>query len=212
MDVEALIAEAVAEARAAPRRGMLRWSEDEDEFLRTYLGILSEAEIAGQLGRSLYAVRMRRYVLGLPAPSKQPGLSTAFRAAEVLGLYAGALIRLAERGILPAHYMWTSKNRRTWMVWEADLERFVADPANHVYLYLDLERIADPKLRRLALAAAQEWDDRWLGLGQAAGELDCSIGGVHRAIRAGRLPAVRWANRWWVRESDASKWKEGDDG
>ena len=68
VDIAGVIRWALVEAEAAPRRKPPPWGQEEDEFLRANLGILSEEAIGAALGRTATAVHLRwKRDLGLSA-------------------------------------------------------------------------------------------------------------------------------------------------
>jgi len=202
IDVAGVVRWAVAKAKVAPRRKSLPWGQEEDEFLRANLGILSEEAIGAALGRTATAVHLRwKRDLGLPAPSKTPGYLTANRAARTLGVDVHAVCRWIERGWLPARLL-PFRNRRVWRIREEDLKRFIIKPEH--WILFRPERVRDPALARLVALAVERWGDEWLTPGQVAEMHGVDRRDVNRFIHAGKLPGVKWGN-WWVRRSDAEQ-------
>ena len=202
VDIAGVIRWALVEAEAAPRRKPPPWGQEEDEFLRANLGILSEEAIGAALGRTATAVHLRwKRDLGLPAPSKTPGYLTANRAARTLGVDVHAVCRWIERGWLPARLL-PFRNRRVWRIREEDLKRFIIKPEH--WILFRPERVRDPALARLVALAVERWGDEWLTPGQVAEMHGVDRRDVNRFIHAGKLPGVKWGN-WWVRRSDAEQ-------
>jgi hypothetical protein len=200
--IEQIVQWALAEAEIAPRRRPLPWSEREDQFLRRYLGVLSEEEIGAALGRTQVAVRLRwKRDLGLPAPSKTPGYVTANQAARMLTVDVHTVCRWIERGWLRAQQL-PFQGRKVWRIHIEDLKRFAIKPEH--WMLFRPERVHDPTLACLVTLAVERWNDEWLAPGQVAEMHGVDHRDVNRYIRAGKLPGVKWGN-WWIRRSDAEQ-------
>lgn len=206
------------------KRG-LAWTQADDDFLRAHHGQMPEDEIAHQLGRTPEAVHLRRERgLRLPAPSKGPNVFSLEQVATGLGRDSHYTARLVNRGFMPARelpFMRRGRTgRRVRVIDRLEIIRFCVNPLH--WMMFDPEQLGrlpahtrgghvghfDPawwaRLRSLVLRRRAGWDDEWWSPGQVANYLSMSISGVNKAIRQGRLPAVRWGN-WWVLRSDATR-------
>ena len=194
---------ALANSHAAGERRSgrpLSWSEQEDDYLRRNLGVLSEQEIAAKLGRSVTAVHLRwKRDLDLPAPSKKPGYYTGHGVAKLLGVDIHAIMEWDRRGIM--HFRRLPGKRRIMQISKIRLWVWAINPMH--WIYFKPERVRDPKLRRLLELRAERWGDEWWTTGQVAEYYGLSASNtINQAIVRGQLPAVRWDN-WQVRRSDA---------
>lgn len=157
----------------------VEWSAEDDAFLRTSLGWLTDAEIAQELGRSANGVHIRWFrELQLPAPSRAPDVITANRAAELLGIDVHLTARLVDEGLIPGRVMAGGRNIRL------------------------IERVRDDRLRRLLDLRKQRWGDEWWTTGQAAKYYGVCRTLIERHIVHGLMHGVRWKN-WRVLRSDA---------
>lgn len=182
------------------------WSADEDEFLKSHLGFLSEDEIGQALGRSTTAVKLRRYrSLNLPPACDLPNYYTGRSAARTLGIDDHTFIRILERGKIP---YWRLGSRDVYMVRQVSLYRFAVKPLNWVFFWRsvqDLRRITDPHLRRLIARQKERWDDEWWTPGQVAEYHGVDHTDVNRYIHKGVFEkTVKWGNQWILR-SEAMK-------
>jgi len=179
-----------------------RWTAEEDAFLEANLGWLSEAEIAERLGRSVNAVHLRWFRdLKLPAPSRHPDIVTANQVAAMLGVDGHSIIKLINRGLLPARTLPGDRNIR--VIRRITLHRWVINPDHWPYFRPWQKTIPDPHLRRLVTLKMARWDDEWWTPGQVAeyhGLTSSNV--INRRILNGDLPAIRWGN-WWIKRSDA---------
>lgn len=176
------------------------WTEGEDRFLRASLGVLSEEEIAAQLGRSVTAVHLHWFRdLRLPGPSKAANQLTASQVAELLHVDAKSIHMLIRRGLLPAREL--PMERRIYSIDVAVFMRWLIDPMNWVYFHP--ERISDPYLSRLLELKAKRWGDEWWTVGQVARYHGVDHRAVNKYIHEGRLPAADWGN-WKVLRSEAT--------
>lgn len=190
----------VASSVAADRRTPASpWTPEEDAYLDESLGHLSIKEIADALGRTPTAVKIRWTRQGMAAPSKQEGESSATHVARRLGMCGKKVIRLIDEGIMPGRVI--PGGRNIHVVKDDDLRRWLIQPDNWIYLWVD--RIKDRKLKRLAMLAQERWPDEWWSPGQVADYHGLKgTGAINQAIHRGSLPAVRWYN-WHIRKSDA---------
>lgn len=176
------------------------WSPDEDKFLKSNLGILSEEIIARRLGRTPVAVHLRwSRNLKLPPPSKVPGVITGNQIADTLGLDVHSVMKLIDRGILPGRRM--PGRRVIRLVNRTTFARWAVNPTN--WIYFKSQRVRDEHLRKLIELRRGRWDDEWWTTGKV-GRYHHSVNSrlVNRDILQGKLPAVKWGN-WHVLRSDA---------
>lgn len=178
-----------------------RWTAAEDNFLVANLGWLSEAEIAAHLNRSVNAVHLRWFRdLKLPAPSRHPDIVTANRSAAMLGVDGHNVIKLINRGLLPARTLPGGRNIR--VIRRVTLRCWVINPDHWPYFRPWQKTLPDPHLRRLVTLKMARWDDAWWTPGQAARHHRLATSSViNRRILTGELPAIRWGN-WWIKRSD----------
>lgn len=197
-----LISLAILDAQRVPRLKPRRWGVEEDEFLLANLGELSEADIAERLGRSRNAVHLRwSRDMGLDAPSARDGFYTAHRVSKLIGCDVHAVCKWLDAGWLRGRLL--PFDRRTWIVVERDLKRFLIRPASWVLFHP--ERIADESKRRLVALAQERWGDEWLSCGQAAKMAGVGYADVNRLIRRGKIPGcVKWGN-WYIPKSSLVK-------
>ncbi|MEW6115632.1 MAG: hypothetical protein AB1553_01870 [Nitrospirota bacterium] len=198
---------------------MPSWTPEEDKFLETYLGILSEEEIAEALGRTYYAVHVRwKRDLALRAPSKRPDVLTGNQVAYGLGIDIHSAMHLIDRGILPG---WELPSvRRMRIVRRIVLLQFITNPLN--WCYFKPERVGraqfSPKTmlrkgkaydvefweyaRRLVLKRKSLWKDEWWRIGEVARYHGVDHSLVNKYIHDGVLKATDWGN-WWILKSHA---------
>lgn len=197
------------------RKRMPDWTEDEDRFLVENLGVISEEEIARQLGRSKGAVHSRwMRELDLPAPSKHPDFITTYRIAESLGVDSHGPPTWVDRGLLPGVRLPFEGRRVIRRVKKSDFYRWAVNPMN--WIYFKHENVKDEKLKRLLALRRERWGDEWWKTSQVAKFHGVTTKHVTTQIKRGMIPAVqainpagrnpngRW-NFWYVRRSDALK-------
>jgi hypothetical protein len=173
------------------RTGARHWTDEEDAFLRAHLGYLSDEEIGQALGRTALAVHLRwTRDLGLPAPSKTPGLLTREAVARLLHIDSHAVTRWTREGLLRARPL--PGSRGIHVVTELAVLRFVTNPRN--WIYFQPERVTDPHLRRLLDRQKERWADEWWTPQQVADYHGVHHTHVNDKIRRGELPAVKWQN------------------
>jgi len=178
-----------------------RWTDEELRYVRQHLGRLSLQDIGAHLGRSANAVKIMYQRQGWPAPSKQPEELTAHQIGKLLGKCVKTIIHMIDLGILPGRVL--PSRRNIHVVRRITFECWLISPAN--WIYFKVQRIRDPRLRRLVDLARKRWPDEWLTTGQAARVLGLKVSGcIHQRIRRGKLPARRWAN-WWVLRSQVEQ-------
>lgn len=185
---------------AIPAPRPARWTAEEEAFLRDNLGVLSEEEIARQLGRTQAAVKIRWTRQQYEAPSKRSHEMTGQQIARLLGKDIHSIMKLIDSGLLSGRII--PGGRCIRVVEKRVLLRWLLSPSNWIYFQAD--RIQNPAWRSLVLRRQSEWDDEWWTPGQVAEYHGLQSGsrGVNKAVRLGRLPAVRWGN-WWILRSDA---------
>jgi hypothetical protein len=192
----------------------LKWTEEEDNFLRENLGWLTEDEIAAHLGRTVVAVHLRwKRDLLLPAPSRHPDVITAEQAANVLRVESHAFIWWCDNGLIQFRIM--PGGRKIRIIQREAFKRWIVNPAN--WIYFDWKNIQDEKIKRLCELRAQRWgDERWTTR-QVADHHGVDVKDVTRFIKLGRVKGVqcqvskggrhaerRWTY-WFVLRSDALK-------
>ena len=183
------------EGRAAP------WTEAEDEYLRRNLGWMSEAEIAGCLGRTCTAVHLRwKRDLQLPPPTKMPGCLTTQKVAETMGVDPKVAMRWVDEGRLRGRRL--PLRRTTRSVRYVDLKAWALRPAN--WIYFRPERVTQPHLRRLLVLKASRWGDEWLTPGGAARLRGVDVRVINNALHAGKLEGVKHGN-WHLLRSEVLK-------
>ena len=142
-----------------------KWTPAEDEFLRSNLGWLTDAEMGMQLGRTAVSVHLRwDRDLNIPGPSKAPDVITANQAAEVLGLDGHTTAFWVDAGLLPGRIMAGGRNIR--LIKRESFRRWVLNPMNWPYFHQD--RVTDPELRHMLALRAQRWGDEWWTTRQVA--------------------------------------------
>jgi hypothetical protein len=189
-----------------------RWTEEEDEYLRSHLGFLEETQIAEHLGRSQMAIHLRwSRDLHLPAPSKHPDYLTAQQIAKRLGEDAHKVCSWIDRGLLPGEIM--PGGRKIRRVRKIVLLRWLLNPANQIWF--DINRARDSKYRRLLELKRERWGDEWWTTRQVADYHHVDVGDVKRYIKLGRIKAVQARNLggrdngywafWFVLRSEATR-------
>ena len=170
------------------------WTQEEDEFLRANLGRLSEGQMAQRLGRSVTGVHLRwKRDLRLPAPSKDPRYITGCQIAKALGIDSHIVARWLIAGLLPAEIIASDYGRVIRRVHRVAFLRWVVNPAN--WVWLKLERIRDPHLRRLVELKLERWGDEWWTTSQVAAFHGVEVGDVKRYIAKGKIKAYQAPNR-----------------
>jgi hypothetical protein len=184
---------------------LVRWTEDEDRFVRENLGRFSDAEIAAVLGRSEQAVKIRRQRhLHLPGLSRHPDFLTANQMADILGTDGHTTIKLLDRGIIDG---WVVTDREMRVTRLVTLYRWAVNPMHWIYFWRSVqepERIADPHLRRLIIRQKARWNDDWWTPSQVAEYHGVHHTNVNNYIQAGKIRSVKWGNNW-ILKSEAMK-------
>lgn len=195
---------AVVGAQTAQRtHRRARWIQAEKELVIGQQEMLTDEQIAAEMGRSGDGVKIyRQRHLKLKGVTKHPDWLTAHQVRLLLGFGdVDSAIRLVERGILPARLA-PLPVRKVYQVRRSVLVAWVLRPENWIYFRPHLVREA--KLRRLIALRQARWGDAWWTPGQVAAYHGVISNDVNRYIRAGKLAAVRWGN-WWVLRSEATK-------
>ena len=188
------------------------WTEAEDRYLQENLGYIEEAEIARHLGRSLNSIHLRwSRDLHLPSPSKHPDFLTANRIARLLGEDVHKISSWIARGLLQGKIL--PGGRRIRRVRKEIFLAWLTMPEN--WIWFDVRKCRDPRLRRQIEAAQAAWGDEWWNTNQVAEFHGVHNSDVVRYIDAGKIQAVHAANRggrgkngwanWFVRKSEATR-------
>jgi len=204
------------------------WTPEEDAFLKTNLGILSEREIAHALGRTVTAVRIRwKRDLHLVSPRRNPNWLTLEAFARGLCVDGHSIAKLANQGKISVRRLpqVIAKNRRGLIrvIDRKEALAWIADPMHWIYFKPERvgsfrkqgqRRMAKPDVVfwREARAAIDErqrtWTDAWLTPTEAAHLIGLPVDrrgrvchGINRAIHLGLLKAVRWGN-WKILRSE----------
>lgn len=192
-----------AGARGRGRRDPL-WTDSEDAYLRANLGVLSEAEMAAHLGRTVNGVHMRwSNYKHMPAPSKDPRVLTANQIAGGLGLDARHVRGWIKRGLLGGRSLPGGDD--TLVVDRVELLRWLTRPESWPHFYPERVDAELPELyrggasydrpfwakaRRMLDLARARWEDEWLTSRQAADLLGVDVDSIKRWIVMGRLPGA----------------------
>jgi len=194
----------------------LRWTKEEDDFLISCTGILSESEIAEALGRTVIAVHLRyKRELGLTAISKRSNILTGNQIANGLDVCPKIIALLINREILQGVSLPMKRTMR--VVNRVTLMRFLFNPMN--WIYFDTDRVGKRPpsrrgiknydhdfwtyVRRLIKKQRDRWNDEWWTPGQVAQFHGVDQSAVNKAIRKGSLRATRWGN-WKILKSHAT--------
>ncbi len=187
------------------------WTDEEDRFLRDNLGKKPLKEIAGTLGRSVNAVKIRFTRKGYRSPTKTAGWVTSNKAAKLLGVDNHTVPSWFRLGMIPGRYAYT-QSQEIIMINLQDLKFWITRPQH--WPYFNVDRMPPGHLRRLAEKAQARWGDVWLTTAQVAELHDLKDAKtVLMDIQQGHLPAIQcphigargagaWAY-WFVRRSDA---------
>lgn len=179
----------------------MRWTPEEEEFVRQHASWLSDTEIGERLGRSETAVHIRRHrFLDVPGATKREDWLTGNEVGRRLGMPCAKVVgRWIKKGILPGRM--APMGRDIYLVSVDALTRFAVNPEN--WIYFRTHRVQDAKLRRLIALRQKRWEDEWWTPGQVAAYHGVTGSAVNARIAKGQLPAKRWGN-WWIKRSDAT--------
>lgn len=176
------------------------WSKSDESYLLDNIGRKTDHEIGNALGRTAYAVKLRRQRRGMPAHSKRPGWVTGNGAAKILGVDIHNIMILTQRGILPHEIIPGEKG--IIAVREAVLIRWAVNPMN--WVYFKQNKVTDQRLNRLIQLKSERWHDEWWGTGRVAEYHNTSSNMVAKYILLGKVRAIKWGN-WFVLRSEATK-------
>lgn len=115
------------------------WSEDEEDYLRDSLGLLSDAAICKKLGRSRVAITLKAKRLGI---NRKMNLYTAREVGRIFGVDAKTVLGWQSRGWLVGKRTRVGcggGKRRMWHFPDDELERFV-DYHGWVYDWRRIDR------------------------------------------------------------------------
>jgi excisionase family DNA binding protein len=131
------------------RAPYLRWTEAEDRRVREAFGTMPDRVLAGELGRTMAALRYRARRLGvsrLRPRAQGPGALTGQQAAARLGVSAGTTYRWLRSGILPAVRSDGDNERGRPAAWRVDVEAVEALPRRRPDLF-NPARVGPGRLR-----------------------------------------------------------------
>lgn len=209
----------LAGVRPAGRKAKaLKWSIEQDDFLRRNLGWMDEETIAEVLGRTKIAVHLHwKRDLHLTAPSKAPDVITATRAAEMLGIDAHKIAHWVDIGLIPNGRLMAGHRkirlipRLSFMVWACAPKHWV---------YFDPNKVIDPHLQRLIRLEQKRWGDEWWSTRRVADYHGVDAKVIQHQIKSGRLsgfhlqvslggrhPKLRYWSNWFVLKSEVIKLK-----
>lgn len=180
------------------------WTPEDEALLAQQYGRIPRRELAKRLGRSESAVKNRVRVLGLPSPRSWTHIMMSGLLAHALGFSCHkAVINLMRKEVFPVHYVYLG-NTKTPAVNIKRMQLWLADPNN--WYCLNVDRIVDPRYRKVVESARWQWDDEWLTVGQVGPLMGYSQQGVNKLIHHGALPAKKH-NNWQVLRSEALRVK-----
>lgn len=189
----------------AEARQVAGWSAAEERFVTAYTGFYSDAELAAALGRSVAAVKIRRYRhLKIAGASRHAELMSANQIATALGIDSHTAIKITDRGLI---HTWRYSEREMRLTRRVTFLRWAVNPLNWVYFIRsarDTPRLGDAHLRRLIERQKTRWGDEWWSIGEVADYHGVEHTDVNRYIQAGKLTGVKWGN-WWILRSEALK-------
>jgi hypothetical protein len=189
------------------------WTRAEEEYLVEHYVTMTDAEIGAVLGRSAIGVHIHRErEMNLTGPSKAPGVITVNRAAKMLGLSScHALAYWFDVGLLPGYILPGGNMCR--LIRMEEFKRWVCNPAN--WIYIDIEKIRDERLYRMAHKRLERWGDAWWTTPQVAHYLGVRVADAAGYLKRGRLKGVqaeysiggreldRHWRYWFILRSDA---------
>lgn len=181
----------------------MRWTEEEDSFLKENLGWISEEEIAKRLGRTLTAVHLRwKRDLFLAAPSKNPNYVSADKAAKILNVDTHKVAHWCDAGLIP--YRILPGGRKIRLIPIVSFRRWVVSTSN--WIYFDWKKIKDPHLKRLCELKAKRWGDEWWSTPKAAKYHGVISKDVIRLVRRGEIVGIQIETSLGGRHKDLA-WK-----
>ena len=194
------------------------WTSLDDNCIKQYLGWIPESDIAAILNRSLTAVHLRwSRDLQLTAPSKAPDILTAHRAAKALGIDSHKISHWVDKGLIPGRLL--PGGRKIRLIPRISFLVFACSPKN--WVYFDIQKIRDPKLKRLCALRSKKWGDEWWNTKRAAVYHGLKTQDIKRYIVLGRIQSFhlpmslggrhgngnrKWSNHF-VLKSDVEKMK-----
>ena len=190
-----------------------RWTDEEERFYSDHLSDMTLAEIARALGRSEAAVKCHRFRAGLGSHRRAPGYLTTYQVAVLLGIDGHIPPVWVDHGIMPGELV-PYENKRMRRVRLEDFKRWLVRP--ETWVYIRVERIRNPSLRRLVQIAQQRWGDEWWSTRQAADYHGLTSSDICRQIKLGRIEGIQaymrggrdtnpsWA-LWFVRKSEVMR-------
>lgn len=191
------------------------WTEAEKQFYREHLSSMTLEEIAQALGRSVNAVKCRRFREGMPSHLRTPGYLTTCQVARLMGIDSHLPPVWVDYGIMPGERV-PMENRNIRRIRWADFKRWLTRPES--WVYFSVERIKNPSLQRLVRLAQERWGDVWWSTRQAADFLGLDTNDIMRQIRLGRIRGIQAKKRggrdldpkwglWFVRKSEVMELK-----
>ncbi len=181
------------------------WTPAEEQFLAENIGFMDEQELAEALGRTVPAIKIRRYRhLELAAPGHGHRFLSANRMAHALGIDGHTTVKLVDRGLLPA---WRYSHRQIRLARRSTFLRWAVNPMHWPYFLRsvrDTSRLNDDHLRRLVERQKSRWKDEWWSTGQVADYHGIHHTDVNRAVHAGRIAGLKFGN-WWILRSEATR-------
>ena len=211
--LDALISFAVKGSEG--ERGKARkWNSEDDNFLKTNLGYMTEEEMGKALGRTATAVRLRwKRDLQLVSPSKAPNVITAHKAARMIGVDSHKITHWVDQKFIPGRQM--AGGRKIRLIDRDAFLKWVLEPMN--WMYFDLRSVKDLELKKLLRRKSKQWGDEWWPTPKVARYHNVKTGDVKRYIKlkrirarqiefsyGGRHPDLAW-KLWFVLKSEATR-------
>ncbi|MBN1535222.1 MAG: hypothetical protein JW908_00715 [Anaerolineales bacterium] len=204
MDVVHMIADIVWQVAVVEKdtRVYVRkpWLFEEEQFVRSKIGKMTDEEIGLALGRTEAAIKIRRIRKGMPAHSRRPGWLTGHQAAKTLGVDIHCIMKLSRMGILPMEIIPGVKGILN--IRKAKLYQWAVNPER--WIYFKVENVRDKKLKRLLALEAARWNDEWWTPGQAAAWHGVDQRDINRYIHMGKIQGKKWGN-WRLKKSEVLK-------
>lgn len=178
------------------------WSAADDDTLRESWGLVAPATIAGQLGRSVISVKVRKKRLGLTFGAN---VWTSRLIARLFGVDSHLVIAWIAGGLLAARRAPVSYGaHRLWHITYDALEAFIRD---HPAAY-PVDRMQPGFWHDLACQVRAR--DPLLTVPEMARHCGVSTACVLQNLRRRRLPGMRGFganNPWYIRASDARRFR-----